>query len=190
MFENSGKKIMRLSGAFLAVCVALTLGLGIFAWVQMSAASVSVLLCLPAFAAIVAAGVFLSWTAACALYAFGQMTDDLHQLRFDRALEGSSGSSSSYAKAGYTLPGQEPPPRQRRSQAGRGRREVPPAEERPEIALPQAAAVPQQTDMIGRSGWIQADSIYIQCPRCGSRMTPEFAVTHHGCPQCKTPYQP
>jgi predicted RNA-binding Zn-ribbon protein involved in translation (DUF1610 family) len=44
--------------------------------------------------------------------------------------------------------------------------------------------------MIGRSGWIQADSIYIQCPRCGSRMTPEFAVTHHGCPQCKTPYQP
>ena len=189
MFENSGKKIMRLSGVFLAVCLALTLGLGIFAWVQMSAASISVLLCLPAFVAIAAVGGFLSWTAACALYAFGQMTDDLHQARFDRALEGASGASSHYAKAGYTLPGQEPPPRQRRSQSTRGRREAPPAEEQPEISLPQTA-IPQQTDMIGRSGWIQADSIYIQCPRCGSRMTPEFAVTHHGCPQCKTPYQP
>ena len=190
MFENSGKNLMRLSRAFLAVCLALTVAGGILAWVRMREASASVLLCVPAFLAILAAGGFLSWTAASALYAFGQMSEDLHQLRMDRALEGGSGGhSSSYAKAGYTLPGQTPPARQRRSQAGRERREAAQPEQRPESAAWTAAAVPQ-TDMIGRSGWIQADSIYIQCPCCGSRMTPEFAAAHHGCPQCKTPYQP
>ena len=190
MFENSGKNLMHLSRAFLAVCLALTLAAGVFVLVQMRAASLSYLLCVPVFLAILAAGGFLSWVAAGALYAFGQMTEDLHQLRMDSALEGSSGNSSSYSRAGYTLPGQNPPVRQRRSQAGRTRREAPQPEQQPENTAPWAAAAVPQSDMVGRSGWIQADSIYIQCPRCGSRMTPEFALTHHGCPQCKTPYQP
>ena len=190
MFENSGKNLMRLSRAFLAVCLALTVAAGIFAWVRMREASVSVLLCVPAFLAVLAAGGFLSWISTSALYAFGQIAEDLRQLRMDRALEGTSGEhSSSYSKAGYTLPGQNPPARQRRSQAGRERREAVRPEQPPETPAWTAAAVPQ-TDMIGRSGWIQADSIYIQCPCCGSRMTPEFAVAHRGCPQCKTPYQP
>ena len=197
MFDNTGKNIMRLSAAFFPVCCALTLALGIFAWAQLRAASVSGFLCALAFLAVLAAGCFFSWAAAQVLYAFGQIAEDLHQLRLDRAMEGSGSHASSYAKAGYTLPGQPAPPapRQRRSQAGRERREAAqtgqrPAEERPAEKPAGAAAPVPPADMIGRSGWIQADSIYIQCPRCGSRMTPEFALTHRGCPQCGTPYQP
>lgn len=196
MFDHSGKTVMRLSKAFSPVGCGLTVFLCFRSWISLSGASVSVFLRILAFLAILCVGVFLSWLGAAALCAFGQMAEDLHQLRMDRAVEGSpGGSSSAYSKAGYTLPGQSQPPRQRRSQAGRGRSQAPQAEISQQQLQPQeapqapAAPVPPD-DMVGRSGWIRADSIYIQCPLCGSRMTPEFAITHRGCPQCNTPYRP
>ena len=187
MFEDTGKTIMRISRVFLAVCLALTIALGVFVWVQLHSA-VSTFLCLLCFLAVILIGGFLAFAAAHALYALGQLADDLHQLRLDQAVE----PSSSYARAGYTLPGQrQTSGSQRRSQAGRNRREAVQREQQPaQETVPETAPPPQTDAGAAQAGWVQVDPIYLRCPGCGSRMTPEFALAHHGCPQCGTPYRP
>ncbi len=196
MFEPIGKKLMRLSSICLFVFLALTLGAGIYTWVQLSRLRTPFFLCLLIFLGIAAAGGFLALVSSMLVYSRGRIAEDLRQLR-----QGMTGdmapepAADRFTQAGYTPDAPRRAGRQRRSQSGRenaARRETAPAEQEQKQtqAAPWPASAMPQADMIGRSGWIQADAIYIQCPCCGSRMTPEFALTHHGCPQCKTPYQP
>ena len=75
---------MHLSHAFLAVCLALTLAAGVFILVQMRAASLSYLLCVPVFLAILAAGGYLSgamfWCCRCDFEQIGGFDESLVSL--------------------------------------------------------------------------------------------------------------
>ena len=197
MFRQPGNKLMKLSRVHLILCLLITLAAAVFCWAQLTSLRVFVILRVLAVCLVLAAGGGLSLIAAVRLAAFGQLTEDIHQLRVLPADQASSPDNpdSMYATGGFSLSGKSNAPRQRRSQSARNNQRAEDYSSQPEMTNaysnpPYPAAQMQQTDMIGRSGWIQSDAIYIQCPRCGSRMTPEFAVAHHGCPQCKTPYQP
>lgn len=80
MFNNVGKQFMRIAKFIAYLTVAISVFLGITVVVIM-VADVGIGIIIPAFllaAIIVAIGVLFGWLSSVALYAFGQLVDDVH----------------------------------------------------------------------------------------------------------------
>ncbi len=200
MFDNIGSKLQRLATV---VC-----WLGIIASVISGIAAIaSGGNALAAIVAMILGGVG-SWIGSWVTYAIGEIAEGVEQLKYQMAKNGDRGteSSSSLARAAAAYDKEKRDSEwtcvcgaqnsNGASYCFRCRRPRSEADA-PKIACPHCGAMNRNTNTTCfacneplQKEWNPAEPGFVNCPRCGKRMSVDFIKARKKCPDCGRPYVP